>query len=136
MNGDALQQSAHAPVNLNTALMVSVALHYKSRLRGASAAWAGGAGAALALVAACLLAADMGASCLTMSALDTLPETAFAQARPALLAICLFEGWIGADPGTAALARRRVRPRRRSVADGRPAAMEPTGVGLLRGGQA
>jgi hypothetical protein len=41
-----------------------------------------------------LLAADKGALCLTMSALDAPPEQKFAQMRPGLLAIFSFKGWM------------------------------------------
>ena len=41
-----------------------------------------------------MLAADKGALCLTMSALDTLPESEFANMMPGLLAIFSFEGWM------------------------------------------
>jgi hypothetical protein len=92
--GDGLLQFAHALVTLNTALLVVVALHYMKILDGTSAAWAGLIGAALAILGACLLAADKGALCLTMSALDTLPERDFAQAMPGLLAIFSFKGWM------------------------------------------
>jgi len=39
-----------------------------------------------------MLAADKGALCLTMSALDTLPEGDFAQMMPGLLAMFSKEG--------------------------------------------
>lgn len=93
-HGDGLLQFAHALVTLNTALVVPIALHFKKRLEGTSAAWAGLLGAALAVVEACMLAADKGALCLSMSALDTLPEWEFAQTMPGLLAIFSFKGWM------------------------------------------
>jgi hypothetical protein len=40
------------------------------------------------------LAADKGALCLTMSALDKLPDEEFAQMMPGLLAIFAKEGWL------------------------------------------
>jgi hypothetical protein len=93
-HGDGLLQFAHALVTLNTALLVVVALHFKTCLEGTSAAWAGLVGATLAIVGACLLAADKGALCLTMSALDTLPEQDFGQMMPGLVAIFSFKGWM------------------------------------------
>jgi hypothetical protein len=94
-HGDGLLQFAHALVTLNTALLVPIALCFKKRLDGTSAAWTGLVGAMLAIVGACLLAADKGALCLTMSALDTLPEREFAQMMPGLVAIFSFKGWMG-----------------------------------------
>lgn len=94
-HGDGVLQFAHALVTLNTALLVPIALHYKKRLQNTAAAGAGLVGAALAVVGACLLAADKGALCLTMSALDTLPEETFEQTMPGLLAIFTLKGWMG-----------------------------------------
>jgi hypothetical protein len=58
------------------------------------AARAGLIGAAVAILGVVILAADKGALCLTMSALDTLPETEFAQMMPGLLAMFSFKGWL------------------------------------------
>lgn len=93
-HGDGLLQLAHALVAVNTALLVVLALHFMKLLDGTSAAWAGFVGAVMAILGACLLAADKGALCLTMSALDTLPEREFAQMMPGLLAIFSFKGWM------------------------------------------
>jgi hypothetical protein len=93
-HGDGLLQFGHALVTVNTALLVVVALHFMKLLDGTSAARAGFIGAGLAILGACLLAADKGALCLTMSALDTLPEKEFAQMMPGLLAIFSFKGWM------------------------------------------
>jgi len=41
-----------------------------------------------------MLAADKGALCLTMSALDTLPESEFIKMMPGLLAMFGKEGWL------------------------------------------
>ena len=41
-----------------------------------------------------MLAADKGALCLTMSALDTLPEREFGQMMPGLLTIFSLKGWM------------------------------------------
>ena len=51
-------------------------------------------GAILAVLGAVLLAADKGALCLTMSALDTLPEHEFKKMMPGLLAMFSFKGWM------------------------------------------
>jgi hypothetical protein len=93
-HGDGLLQFVHALVTVNTALLVVVALEFMRLLDGTSAARAGLAGAALAILGACMLAADKGALCLTMSALDTLPEQEFARMMPGLLAIFSFKGWM------------------------------------------
>ena len=93
-HGDSLLQFAHALVTLNTAVLVVLALHFMKLLDRTSAAWAGLVGASLAVLGACMLAADKGALCLTMSALDTLPEAEFAQMMPGLLAMFSFKGWM------------------------------------------
>jgi hypothetical protein len=89
-----LLQFVHALVTVNTALLVVVALEFKRLLDGTLAARAGLMGAGLAILGACMLAADKGALCLTMSALDTLPEREFAPMMPGLLAIFSFKGWM------------------------------------------
>lgn len=66
---------------------VVLTLHFKKLLDHTRLAWWGLVGAALAVLGACLLAADKGALCLTMSAFDTLPENEFAQMMPGLQAI-------------------------------------------------
>jgi hypothetical protein len=92
--GDGLLQFAHVLVTLNTAVLVVLALHFMKILGPTSAAWAGLVGAAMAVLGACMLAADKGALCLTMSALDTLPEREFAQMMPGLLAMFSFKGFM------------------------------------------
>jgi hypothetical protein len=92
--GDGLLQFAHALVTLNTALLVVVALHFMKRLDQGPSAWAGFLGAALAVLGALALAADKGALCLTMSALDPLSESEFAGMMPGLLAIFSKDGWL------------------------------------------
>ena len=93
-HGNGLLQFAHALVTLNTAVLVVLTLHFKKLLDRTPYALAGLVGAALAVVGACMLAADKGALCLTMSALDTLPESEFAQMMPGLLAMFSFKGWM------------------------------------------
>lgn len=87
-------QFGHALVTLNTALLVVVALHFMRVLNYGTAAWAGFVGGVLAVVGALLLAADKGALCLTMSALDTVPDREFAGMMPGLLAMFSKEGWL------------------------------------------
>ena len=77
-------QFGHALVTLDTALLVVVALHFMKLLNHGSGAWAGFLGGALAIVGSLALAADKGALCLTMSALDELSDAEFTtDARPA-----------------------------------------------------
>ncbi len=87
-------QFGHVLVTLNTALLVVVALHFMKLLERKSAGWTGLIGASLAIFGAMMLAADKGALCLTMSALDTLPENQFAQFMPGLLAMFSKSGWL------------------------------------------
>lgn len=92
--GDGLLQFAHAMVTLNTALLVVVALHFKSLLDRGPGAWAGFLGASVAVLGSLALATDKGALCLTMSALDELPDAAFTDMMPGLLAIFSKQGWL------------------------------------------
>lgn len=87
-------QFGHVMVTLNTGLLVVVALHFMKVTEGRSHAWPGFAGGVLAILGALMLAADKGALCLTMSALDTLPEAEFAEMMPGLLAMFSKEGWL------------------------------------------
>jgi hypothetical protein len=89
-----LLQFGHVLVTLSTVLLVVIALQFMKLLEHSSAAWAGLIGAALAIFGAMILAADKGALCLTMSALDTLPEKDFAQFMPGLLAMFSKAGWL------------------------------------------
>jgi hypothetical protein len=89
-----LLQFAHVLVTLSTAVLVVLALHFMKLLGRTSAGWAGLVGASLAILGAVMLEADKGALCLTMSALDTLPESKFALMMPGLLAIFSFKGWL------------------------------------------
>jgi hypothetical protein len=89
-----LLQLGHSLVLLCTALLIVAAIHFMNILSQGSAAWAGLIGAVLAVLGAILLAADKGAFCLTMSALDTLPEEEFSAMMPGLLAIFSKKGWM------------------------------------------
>jgi hypothetical protein len=87
-------QMGHSLVLLCTALLIVVATHFLTILSQGSAAWAGLIGGALAVLGAVILAADKGAFCLTMSALDTIPEEKFSAMMPGLLAIFSKKGWM------------------------------------------
>jgi hypothetical protein len=89
-----LLQFGHALVTLNTALLVVIALHFMKLLDRGSSTSAGFVGGVFAVLGALMLAADKGALCLTMSALDTLPDRDFAQMMPGLLAMFAKEGWL------------------------------------------
>jgi hypothetical protein len=93
-HGAGILHFGHALVTLNTALLVVVALHFMTLLNRTSMAWAGFIGGAIAILGSLSLAADKGALCLTMSALDTLSEAEFVQMMPGLLAIFAKEGWM------------------------------------------
>jgi hypothetical protein len=68
-------------------LMIVVAIRLMKLVGHGSGAWAGFAGAVLVILGAVALAAEKGAEGLTVSALNTLPESEFAQMMPGLLAI-------------------------------------------------
>jgi hypothetical protein len=92
--GNKLLQFAHSLVLLCTALLIVLAVHFMNILCSGNAAWFGIIGAVLAILGAILLAADKGAFCLTMSALDTLPEDEFSAMMPGLQAIFSKKGWM------------------------------------------
>jgi hypothetical protein len=92
--GAGLLQFAHALVTINTALLVVVALHFMKITDRSSSAWAGYVGAALAVLGSLALAADKGALCLTMSALDGLTDADFSSMVPGLLAMFSKRGWL------------------------------------------
>lgn len=87
-------QLAHSLVLLSTALLIVMTIHFMKILSQGSAAWAGLIGAVLAVLGAILLAADKGALCLTMSALDTVPDEEFSAMLPGLLAMFSKKGWM------------------------------------------
>lgn len=89
-----LLQLGHVLVLLNTALLIVASLHFMKLLSPGRGAWAGFAGAIPAVLGAVLLAADKGALCLTMSALDTVPDDEFAAMRPGLRAMFSKKGWM------------------------------------------
>jgi hypothetical protein len=92
--GNGLLHFGHALVTLNTALLVVVALHFMKLLDRSAVAWAGFLGCILAVFGSLMLAADKGALCLTMSALETLPDGEFTRMMPGLLAMFSKEGWL------------------------------------------
>lgn len=85
--GAGLLQLGHALVTLNTALLVVVALHFMKLVDHSSGALAGFLGGSLAILGSLALAADKGALCLTMSALDGLSDAEFTGMMPGLLAM-------------------------------------------------
>ena len=89
-----LLQFAHALVTLDTALLVVAALHFMRLLGHTSSAWWGFLGGALAVLGSLALAADKGALCLTMSALNKLSDAEFTSMMPGLLAIFTKSGWL------------------------------------------
>jgi len=89
-----LLQFGHVLVTLNTALLVVIAVHFMRLLDRTSWAWAGLVGGAVGILGAIILAADKGALCLTMSALDTVPASKFAAMMPGLLAMFSHKGWM------------------------------------------
>ena len=92
--GAGVLQFGHALVTLNTALLVVVALHFMKVLDHSSSAWAGFVGGALAVLGSLALAADKGALCLTMSALDELTDAEFSSMLPGLQVMFSKRGWL------------------------------------------
>jgi hypothetical protein len=90
-----LMQWGHVLDTIGAVLLVVIALRFMKLLeRGGSAAWGGFIGAVLAIWGVIMLAALKGALCLTMSAIDTVPESEFAQMMPGLLAMFSRKGWM------------------------------------------
>jgi hypothetical protein len=87
-------QFGHVLVLLNTCLLVVTAIHFMNLLSHGPLAWAGLVGGAMAVIGAIFLAADKGALCLTMSALDTVPDNQFEQMKPGLMAMFSKKGWL------------------------------------------
>lgn len=92
--GRRLLHAGHGLVAINTALMIVIAVHLGRIVSRDGASWAGLVGTVLAVLGTVALAADKGALCLTMSALDDLTDDEFAAARPALSAIFAMKGWL------------------------------------------
>ena len=94
LHNDSLLHFGHALVTLCTGLLVVVAIHFMNVLKNTKQEWYGFIGSAIAILGALFLAADKGALCLTMSALDTVPENEFVKMMPGLLAMFNKEGWL------------------------------------------
>jgi hypothetical protein len=94
MHHNALLTFGHVLVLFDAAILVVVTLELMHLLEHTSAAWAGFIGGAITVLSAVALGAEKGAECLTMSALDTLPESQFAQMMPGLVAIVSKQGWM------------------------------------------
>lgn len=84
----------HALVTLCTGLLVVVAIHFMRILKETTHEWLGFIGGVIAILGALILAVDKGALCLTMSAIDTLPESEFINMTPGLLAMFEKKGWL------------------------------------------
>ncbi|MCU0342566.1 MAG: hypothetical protein MUF28_01950 [Ignavibacterium sp.] len=93
-HNNSLLHFGHALVTLCTGLLVVVAIHFMNVLKNTRSEWLGFIGSVLAIFGALMLAADKGAYCLTMSALDNLPEDKFINIMPGLIAIFGKGGWL------------------------------------------
>lgn len=93
-HNDFLLHFGHALVTLCTGLLVVVALHFMNLLKNTQFEWYGFIGGIVAVFGVIMLAVDKGALCLTMSALDTLPEAEFVNMMPGLAAMFGKEGWL------------------------------------------
>jgi hypothetical protein len=89
-----LLQFGHVLVLLATALLVAVAVHFMRVLDRTSLARAGFVGAVVAVLGAIILAADKGALCLTMAAVDTVSPSDFAGMMPGLVAMFSLKSWM------------------------------------------
>jgi hypothetical protein len=98
-----LLQFGHVLVTFVPALLIVSALHFMKLVERTPWARTGLVGAAIAVVGAILLAADKGALCLTMTALDTVPAREFAPMMPGLLAMFSLHGWMALLWGIALL---------------------------------
>ena len=94
VHNDSFLHFGHALVTLGSGLLVVVAIHFMNLLKSKSTEWLGFIGGVMAIFGALMLAADKGALCLTMSALDTLPESEFTKMMPGLLAMFGKKGWL------------------------------------------
>jgi len=94
LHNNMLLHFGHALVTLCTGLLVVVAIHFMNLLKNTTNEWFGFIGGVLAILGTLILAVDKGALCLTMSALDTLPEDEFVKMMPGLLAMFGKEGWL------------------------------------------
>ena len=84
----------HALVTLCTGLLIVAALHFMNILKNTHNELWGFSGGIIVILGALILAVDKGALCLTMSALDTLPENEFVKMMPGLLTMFGKQGWL------------------------------------------
>jgi hypothetical protein len=91
---NALLAFGHVLVLFDAAILIVVTIGLMRILDRTSAAWLGFIGAALTVLGAIALGAEKGAECLTISALDTLPENQFTQMIPGLVAVFSHQGWM------------------------------------------
>jgi hypothetical protein len=89
-----LLQFGHVLVTLNTALAVVIALRFMKLLERTSWTSVALVGGAAGILGAFILAADKGALCLTMTALDTVPAETYAPMMPGLVAMFSLKGWM------------------------------------------
>lgn len=89
-----LLQFAHVLVTFATVPLVALAFEFRRLLSGGKSSWWGLIGGVIAITGAIFLAVDKGALCLTMSAFDTLSESDFSAAMPAILALFNHHGWM------------------------------------------
>jgi hypothetical protein len=94
MHHNALLTIGHVLVLFDAAILVVVTLTLMRLLDHSSAAWAGFIGAVVTILGVVALGAEKGAECLTMSAIDSLPENLFGQMMPGLVAIVSKQGWM------------------------------------------
>jgi hypothetical protein len=93
-HGATVLHIAHGLVTLVTGPLVVVAIHLIAVLERQQRPWSGFLGGILAVAGSLALAADKGALCLTMSALDNLPAAEFKSMLPGLMAIFSKQGWL------------------------------------------
>jgi len=93
-HNNSLLHFGHALVTLCTGLLVVVAIHFMNILKNTTGEWLGFIGGVIAILGTLILAVDKGALCLTMSAIDTLPENEFIKMMPGLLAMFEKKGWL------------------------------------------
>ena len=112
-----LLQFGHVLVTLSTALLVVIAVHFMRLLDRTSWAWAGLVGGTVGILGTIILAADKGALCLTMSALDTLPASKVRPDDAGSARHVLAQGLAGVAVGHHAPAAGLCDPGRRPVED-------------------
>lgn len=94
VHNNKLLHFGHALVTLSTGLLIVVAIHFMNLLKNTTKERCGFIGGVIAIIGILILAVDKGALCLTMSAIDTLPEEEFVKMIPGLLTMFNKEGWL------------------------------------------